>query len=364
MGVSGQCSPVATNRRGMGDDFARRLALAFISVALVSGCGSQGSSPAIPAMRQQAQQSPAAVSGRLIYVTDTTANDSGSVLGFRADAHGNVRPAVRLLGLRTGLGPDSRSVATDSLGRLYVIGGDRNSGKIYIWPPGSNGNVRATAFFTACRNAAPYFMVLAVDPSDHLWVACRDEGRAMLLEYPQIRADATGDISSDYPPLRDIEGEKTGLRWIRTIAFNPKGQVTVNTGRRMISTFAQDQNGNGAPVASLGGHKSLVDGIGSIGYDTQGRLVACTYKSARPPLILTFARGASGNVEPINIRYGIGFCLNFAFDPRGGNMYTVTPSAITEYAATPPRWARPIRVIHGNLTHLTDASSIAFGGTL
>ena len=37
---------------------------------------------------------------RLIYVTDTTANDSGSVLGFRADAHGNVRPAVRLLGVK------------------------------------------------------------------------------------------------------------------------------------------------------------------------------------------------------------------------------------------------------------------------
>ncbi len=346
----------------MTHSIVKRLALALISLA-VTGCGSQGSSPAVPAMLQQTQHSSAATSVRLIYVTDTTANDSGSVLGFRADAHGNVRPAVRLWGSRTGLGPNSRSLAIDSLGRLYATGSDNNSGKIYIWPPGSNGNARATAFFTVCRNDAPYWIVLAVDPSDHLWAACNDRGRAALLEFPQIRADATGDIGRDYPPLRDIEGEKTGLRWIRTIAFDPKGQVTVNTGRRMISTFAQDQNGNVAPIASLGGHKSLVDGFGAIGYDSQGHLVACTYKGERPPLVLTFARGASGNVQPINIRYGIGFCMNFAFDPRGGNMYTVTPSTITEYAHTPPRWARPIRVIHGNFTHLTDASSIAFGGT-
>jgi hypothetical protein len=339
----------------MGDNFVRRLAQASISLALVSGCGSQGSSPAVPAMLQQTQHLSAATSGRLIYVADITANGRGSVLGFPADANGNVRPTVRLLGQATGLGSNSRRVATDNLGRLYATG---NLGRINIWSPGSNGNVKATAFFTACRNVAPYFMVLAVDPSDHLWVACRGEGRAVLLEYPQIRADARGDISSDYPPLRDIEGEKTGLRLITTIAFNPKGQVSVDT-PRMISTFAQDQNGNVEPVASLGGRKTLLDGTGSIGYDSQGRLIACSYKSG-PPLVLTFARGASGNVEPINILTGINYCGDFAIDPKDGNIYTVTPSALTEYTHRNTRWATPLRVIHGNFTHLTDASSIAF----
>jgi hypothetical protein len=344
---------------GMGDSFVRRLAVASISLALVTGCGSQGSAPGVPAMLQQAQHSSAAKSSTLLYVTDITADGRGSIVGFPTDANGNVRPTVRLLGLRTGLGSNSRSVATDSLGRLYATGNDDNSGKIYIWRPGSNGNVRATAFFTVCRNDAPYWIVLAVDPSDHLWVACRDGGRAALLEYPQIRADAAGDIGRDYPPLRDIEGENTGLRLISAIAFNAKGQVSVQTGRRLISTFAKDQNGNVAPVASLGGHKTLLDGVGSIGYDAQGRLVACTYRGG-PPLVLTFARGASGNVDPINILHGINNCEDFAFDPNSGVMYNVVPNTITKYAATNMRWATPIRVIKGNFTHLTDADGIAF----
>jgi hypothetical protein len=352
----------------MGDNFIKRLTLAFFISLAVSGCGSQGSSPGVPAMVKQSQQSSAVTSGSIFYVINP-ANTRGSVLTFASNANGNVRPTVRLRGLRTGLGFNSRSVATDKLGRLYATGSHFNLGKIYIWRPGSNGNVRATAFFTACSNDTGDRMVLAVDPSDHLWVACRDESRwgivesrEMLLEYPQIRADATGDIGRDYPPLREIRGEKTGLAAITTIAFDLNGEVSVQAAHRTIATFARDQNGNVAPIARLGGRSTLLDG-GAFGYDSQGRLIACTYRihpdSSRAHLI-TFAAGASGNVAPIST-LKVNDCYDyFAIDPKGGNIYTVLPYAITEYAAGATGSAQPIRVISGGLTGLTDAASIAF----
>ncbi len=74
--------------------------------------------------------------------------------------------------------------------------------------------------------------------------------------------------------------------------------------------------------------------------------------------MLTFAPGANGNVAPISTLSVIG-CNGVAVDPQD-NIYVTFAGSITEYAAGASGSAQPLRVISGDLTGLSNATSIAF----
>ena len=106
----------------------KRLALASISLA-VTGCGSQGSSPGVPAMLQHGQHSSAATSAPLIYIANEHIHggrfEHASLLGFASDANGNVPPVVKIRGNHTHMGKWGgldTGVGVDSSGRLYIAG--------------------------------------------------------------------------------------------------------------------------------------------------------------------------------------------------------------------------------------------------
>ena len=112
-----------TSRRhepqGMTGSFVRRLALAFISLA-VTGCGLQGPSTGVPAMLQQTQRSSAATSSSMIYVTNpaTQYPGAGSILGFSADASGSRNwhsPANRRYGTTLKIVPSTRAFSSRPL---------------------------------------------------------------------------------------------------------------------------------------------------------------------------------------------------------------------------------------------------------
>jgi hypothetical protein len=368
----GRCSKAASPELyGMTGSFVRRLALAFISVALVTGCGSQGPAPGVPATLRL-ERSSAPTSGPMLYVTNLSTQDpgSGSVLGFAANANGNVRPTVRIAGPRTGLGFDSASIAIDKLGRLYTTGTDQFLNKINIWRSGSNGDTKPTAHFTGyCDNFTPYPMVLAFDRFGHLWAACSSEGGGELVEYPIIQAGFTGWFGHFFVALRNIHSTDS-FNGFKSIALNSNGQVSVEKDdraarNRVILTFAVKQKGGFAPLSRLRGNKTQLDGQddisynsgGGISYDSQERLVACSNRKDGGR-VLTFAPGANGNVAPISTLSVIG-CNGVAVDPQD-NIYVTFAGSITEYAAGASGSAQPLRVISGDLTGLSNATSIAF----
>jgi hypothetical protein len=352
----------------MGDTFARRLALASISLVLVTGCGSQGTSPGVPAMLQQTQHSSAATSGSMIYVTNPPTQDggAGSILGFPADADGNVRPTVRIAGKHTGLGFYSTSVTVDRLGRVFSTGTDKYINSVYIWPSGSNGDASPKAILAGvtCGDFAFTPMALTFDRFDHLWVACTGEsepdGRmgGAIEELPALRANATGVYYASSIRLRYIFGAYPGFNGSASVAVKPNGDVSEENspGSKTILTFAQTASQYKAPRSWFGGRRTQLDGLGGISYDSQGRLVACTNRNSQPRL-LTFAAGAHGNVTPISI-LNVASCKSIAIDPQD-NIYVVSATSIIEYAAGATGSATPLRVISGNLTGLTNASSIA-----
>jgi len=156
--------------------FVGRLTLAFISLA-VTGCGSQGPTPGVPAMLQQTHHLSAATSAPLIYVANTHVKGGrwhhASLLGFASDANGNVPPVFEIRGNATDMarwGATSTSVAIDKSGRLYGIGEDECA--IGVWPAGSNGDVHfATQFAVNCNDFGGPPISFVLDGKGDTWAS-------------------------------------------------------------------------------------------------------------------------------------------------------------------------------------------------
>lgn len=356
-------------------NFVRRLAVALISLA-VTGCGSQGPSPSVPAMLQQTQHSSSATSAPLIYVANTHVKGGrwhhASLLGFARDANGNVPPVFEIRGNATDMarwGATSTSVAIDKSGRLYGIGKDQC--EIGVWSAGSNGDVQyATQFSVGCDSFGGPPISFVLDGRGDTWASSyignyTDGARSKIYEYPPVPDGAAGDISP--APIRSIGGPKSGLHYVLSIALNGKGQVSVQeygsykTYKSRILTFAETANGNVAPLSSLAGYKTQLSGsawwgASGIRYDSHGRLVVCSNNSK--PQVLTFAPGAHGNVAPTGTLFVPG-CYGITLDARD-NVYVAFQGSISVYAAGAAGSAKPIRIISGNLTTLSRASSLSF----
>jgi hypothetical protein len=357
-----------------------RIALAFVSFASVTACATQGSSPVVPASFQ-AQRASGENGGPLLYVANTSMRHGaayGSVLGFAGDAGGNVRPKVKIAGTNTGLRDFTTSAAVDQSGRIYVSGPVFNA--ISIWPAGSNGDVKPIAsFYVDCNTFSEEPVTFVLDGTGNLWVACKaSDGMAVraggspsetghILEYPPVASGATGQLQVN--PIREIVGPKTGMQRVNSIALDANGHVSVQNFRApkepsLILTFASTAKGNVAPVSRLGGYKTMLGGdnyraygYGGIGYDSQGRLVACSNYHHVAQLI-TFAPKARGNVAPAST-LSVPGCYGIALDPND-NLYVSFTNSILEYAAGSTGSTKPVRTISGNLTTLSTAYSPTF----
>ncbi len=306
----------------------------------------------------------------MIYVANPPPlfGDGGSILGFTSNANGDVSPTLRIGGPKTGLGYDATSIAIDKLGRLYTTGTGNDVGWVNIWPSGSTGDVKPIASLDVCGDFPGTPMALTFDQSGHLWLACSgNTGGGEIIEFPRIAADAKGDISRQVRALRKFFGTRSGQGYLvalTSIALDSTGQVSVEQGSEIL-TYAVKQNGHVTPLSVLSGRRTQLDGQAAvtsnfsneISYDSHGRLVVCVTGKTKARLI-TFAPKASGNVAPIST-LNVASCRGIFIDSQD-NSFVASENAITEYAAGASGTAQPLRVISGNLTGLTNASSIAF----
>jgi len=132
------------------------------------------------------------------------------------------------------------------------------------------------------------------------------------------------------------------------------------TYKSRILTFAETANGDVAPLSRLEGYKTQLSssawwGSSGIKYDSHGGLVVCS--NNRKPRLLTFARGAHGNVAPISTLFVPG-CSGINLDPND-NVYIAFKDSILVYAAGSAGSAKPLRTITGPLTTLSSATSVS-----
>jgi DNA-binding beta-propeller fold protein YncE len=110
-----------------------------------------------------------------------------------------------------------------------------------------------------------------------------------------------GDAKGDAAPLRQIQGDKTGLNWPMALDVDrTHNEIAVaNDGDSSIRIFRRTDTGNVAPVRVIHGPRTLVTGPMGVAYDLKnGEIWVANYGDHTA---LVFPITANGNVPPKRI---------------------------------------------------------------
>lgn len=111
-----------------------------------------------------------------------------------------------------------------------------------------------------------------------------------------------GGATGDEPPLRVIQGSKTGMIRPQTVEVDPVNNeiVAADSSSRAILVYDRMANGDVEPKRRIGGDKTLFRDIIGIAIDAKSNLILASTRSTDGfSGILMFDRMANGNVAPI-----------------------------------------------------------------
>ena len=140
-----------------------------------------------------------------------------------------------------------------------------------------------------------------------------------------FKADASGEV----PPLRAIQGTRTGLVRPHTVAVDPVNNeiLTADPSMRAIVVFERMANGNVAPKRVISGPKTgLLDIVGLDVDPIRNVIVASSRKGNGDKVgLFVFDRLANGDVEPKQVIGGpnskLAHFRQVAIDPGTGNIF-------------------------------------------
>jgi DNA-binding beta-propeller fold protein YncE len=140
-----------------------------------------------------------------------------------------------------------------------------------------------------------------------------------------FKADASGEV----PPLRAIQGTRTGLVRPHTVAVDPVNNeiLTADPSMRAIVVFERMANGNVAPKRVISGPKTgLLDIVGLDVDPIRNVIVASSRKGNGDKVgLFVFDRLANGDVEPKQFIGGpnskLAHFRQVAIDPGTGNIF-------------------------------------------
>lgn len=227
---------------------------------------------------------------------------------FPPQANGNVAP-IRSFSCVTGE-RDNLSIAVDSKGYVFIV--RREPGLMQVFTPKACGPV--SSLRTVSFDKAP--ISVAIDDEDNVIVGVNSStlGNAIEVFAPQAQGGS---------PKRIIRGSNTGLGGndgtVPTVAFSPlNDRIYVGVSTREfvgfatgpqnpnahVSVFPSDGNGNIAPVRTISGTLTGLNGTniyGLAGNPHTGDVFVMTNPTpfSAPGSVIVFARLANGNVLPL-----------------------------------------------------------------
>jgi DNA-binding beta-propeller fold protein YncE len=110
-----------------------------------------------------------------------------------------------------------------------------------------------------------------------------------------------GDATGDVPPIRRIQGAKTGLNWPMALHVDVQHDeiAVANSGDSSIRIFSRNTDGDAAPVRVIKGAKTGIHGPMGVTFDTKNdELWVANYGDHTA---LVFSRTAAGDVAPKRI---------------------------------------------------------------
>lgn len=332
---------------------SRRRAAAFVVVATalaITGCAGVRavgpSRPASPFERSPAIVEPSDLSSdtvqHRIYVANSSSN---SITEFKREASGDSAPVRTISGNATGL--DSPSyVALDSAGHLFVTNTAANS--VTEYAKGVSGNPVPIATIVGAVTQLSFPQGIALDANGRIYVA----NGASTPYITVYRAGANGGVA----PSQTIY-DATGFLTVAGLAVHDTTIYISNTDfnfSTQVSEYSTTANGIVAASAQIGG---LTAPLGVAVMDN-GKIVV-----ADGDAIKVFAADANGFPAPLRTISGVKTELNGPAGVAAGTsgIYVAdggTP-AVTVYAVTANGDAAPLRDITGDNTELDAPIGIA-----
>ena len=155
-----------------------------------------------------------------------------------------------------------------------------------------------------------------------------------------------GGASGDEPPVRVIQGSKTGMIRPQTVEVDPVNNeiVAADSSSRAILVYDRLANGDVEPKRRIGGDKTLFRDIIGIAVDAKSNLILASTRSTDGfSGILMFERTANGNVAPLRKIGGpmtgaLGAFRQLKVDAERGMVYLAVQS-YRRASATPQKAA-------------------------
>ena len=260
---------------------------------------------------------------------------------YAPGASGDVAPVSTLAGSNTGLNrPEGMIVHS---GKLYVANGPTPPGTDPTAQPPSAITVYTLPLSTGANNIAPVQMVtgpatgmfqavgLALDSAGNMYVANLDfQGNSSLTEYA---ANANGNAA----PIATVEGSNTLLNGPEGLAIHA-GTLYASNDDNVVTEYSLPLSGgvdNIAPVATIsGGNTGLASPIG-VAFDAAGDLyvVNLVAQNSPAPTVTEYVPGATGNATPQATIVGANTTLNnpqfvFVAQCSGSSSLAITTTSL------------------------------------
>jgi sugar lactone lactonase YvrE len=332
--------------------FTRYALIAGVAAALLSACGgSQSGVYPGPVGQQSVRPRVVAEHGcptsNCIVVGNGVAGKyPGSILFFRRNANGNVRPAGRIEGSLTQLHYPS-GLAMNSAGNIYAANWPNDS--ITVYAAGSEGNIAPVRTIAGAHTKLRGPTGIALDGEDDLFVVNNAGNR--ITEYAP---NSNGDVR----PVRVISGSRTLLSGPWGVALDSSSNIYV-TNADGINVYGANAKGNATPERRISGSLTMLGEPEGIAVDASGYAYVANWDAYT---LLVFAPGANGNEPPVRVdTSGLYGPDGVAVDRRGrayvSNGCQDNPAFVVVYAAGASD-AEPLRTIEGRKTRLNCSTSL------
>lgn len=157
-------------------------------------------------------------------------------------------------------------------------------------------------------------------------------------QFSQAILSFRGNAQGEEPPVRVIQGPRTGLQQADRVSVDPLRKEIFVSDRGQILVFPVEANGDVAPIRAIRGPDTQFDGAPSLGIDSVNRLLVLTSRG-----LLIFDSSASGNVKPLRTvtGYSAGMGRLAVYNGlifAGGGDEGIGIWSVNDNGAVPPRW--------------------------
>jgi hypothetical protein len=174
-----------------------------------------------------------------------------------------------------------------------------------------------------------------------------------------------GSATGDEPPIRVIQGARTGMIRPQTVEVDPISNeiVAADSSSRAILVYDRLANGDVEPKRKIGGSKTMFRDIIGIAIDTKSNLIVAASRSTDGfSGILMFDRMASGDVAPVRkiggpLTGANGRFRQLKIDSERGLVYLAVQS--TRPTAKTPQKAADLYTNEASLKRLREIASQA-----